>query len=143
VELDYTQLSLFGMCPAKYKYTYRDQLEDVVGNAAHFSSELIHPALSSWYKGEENQWEHWWEKYTAAAPNPGDDLYTLPRAEEIYDEYTELYKSDKEEYEVITTEVSGVTPVGYVWDRNYFKAPPGTHSNPNLSASHLFATLDK
>lgn len=114
MELDYTQLSLFGLCPARYKYTYRDQIKHTMGNAAQWSSEIIHPCLANWYTDKETDWDKLWSKYSEVATDPGGDVYTLDKAKTLYKEYVERFISDKEEFEVLTSEVTGSTPVGPV-----------------------------
>lgn len=107
MELDYTQLSLFTFCPRKYKYIYRDCLEHHVGNAAHFSSLLVHQGIAAWYKNEKPDWAGWYDLYLAVVPKPDDELYTLPRAQKVVELYSEQFASDREEYELVGAEVAG------------------------------------
>jgi hypothetical protein len=116
-ELDYTQLSLFTFCPRKYWYIYRQCLEHKVGNAAIFSSELIHPAITGWYVGKEPDWDSLWQVYSDKVANVQDDFYTLDRAKDIYTKYVHDYQDDLEKYTLISTEVSASIPIGNVGDR--------------------------
>lgn len=104
MKVDYTQLSLFSFCPRKYWYIYKQCLEQSMGNAPIFSSELVHPAIAAWYLKEEPNWGKMWEKYTAKAPKPDDEFYSLDRAKAIHAGYITQFASDMVEYTVITAE---------------------------------------
>lgn len=116
LELDNSQLALFLLCPRKYQYIYREHLENKVGNAAHFSTHLIHKPICAWHQGLPPDWDVYFEAYKAVAietlaPKKGDDLYTLARARDIYNKYTETFKSDLSEFDFVTSEVAVSFPI--------------------------------
>jgi hypothetical protein len=111
IEADYTQLSLFTMCPMKYWYIYRMGMEDKVGDAALFSSALLHPAISAWHLGEELKWDEWFKAFVESAKFPDMQIHTLEMAKLVYGTYVKQYASDRDEYEVVVSEVAASVPL--------------------------------
>jgi len=56
----YTQSKLLHECPRKYSYIYQHKIKEAVGAPALFSSHLVHPALSYFYKNKAEPNLDWW-----------------------------------------------------------------------------------
>lgn len=114
MEIDNSQLTVFNLCPAKYRYVYHDLLGQTVGDAAHFSSCMVHPPIVGWYGGGgEFDWDGAWKAYEAIASTPGEAPYTLDRAKSIFAQFIEQFAPDQKEFEFVCGETTFSVDLGF------------------------------
>ena len=114
VVYDYSSVSKYEECHAKYNYVYNHWLRDSESVAALFSSMLIHPPLANWYLSGGRrpwvppEWQSGWDLFQAAVSSlpttRRDALYTLTVDQRLVISYTELFRRDFETYKVLSTE---------------------------------------
>lgn len=115
--LDFSQLTTFEMCGAKYNYIYGHSLPDPKHPSAIFSAEIVHPMLSDWYiKGgwgglgaHDALLTKCWKNFQTAIQGRKltrnqQATYTKGNAQMVISNYIQKYTPDLQLYKVVNSE---------------------------------------
>lgn len=146
----YSSLSTYQTCPKLYDFVYNQGIKpDDETLAAKFGTWMVHEPITQWYAARSDYWPIFDDLWAKVAPteeelaNKRNKSYSIKTARFLWQEYTQRFRRDFDDYEILPVEEYKVVGwYGSKPDMVFKRRADGVVLTHDLKSSKWDAILD-